>query len=137
MINNKLQKKFLIKHPIFITEINLKKILFPSIFKIKKISKFPYNKRDITLIIDKNIPLNFIINKCKNINYIKNIEIINFFLNKKLNKIDKKNITLSLTIQSNKKTLKENEINNTVIKCKKILKKKFNALIDKEIKYIN
>ncbi len=133
MINCKLQKKLSIKHPIFIAEINLKKILFPNKHKIKKLSKYPCNKRDITIIINKNIPINIIVDSCKNINNIKNIKIINFFLNKKLNKINKKNITLNLNIQSNKKTLKDIEINNIVTKCKKMLKKKFNALIDQDI----
>ncbi len=134
MINNKLKKKKIIKYPIFIAEINLNKILYPLKYKIKKLSKYPHNTRDITLIIDKNISINLIINECKKINNIKKIKLINFFLNKKLNEKNQKNITLNLTIQHNKKTLKEKEINKIVIKCKKILKKKFNALIDINIK---
>ncbi len=137
MINNKLQKKFSIKYPIFVSEIYLNKILYPLKNNIKKLSKYPYNERDITLVVNKKIPIHLIINECKNINYIKNIKVINFFINKILKKNKKKNITINLNIQNNKKTLKEKEISKIVKKCKKILKKKFNALIDNDIKNLN
>ncbi len=133
MINKKIQKYLLIKYPIFLLEIKLKYIIYPNKNKIKKISKFPYNERDITLIINNKISIYKIIYTLKKIKKIKKINIINIFLNNKLQKLKKKNITLNLIIQDNKKTLKEIEINNLIDKCKYILKKKFNALIDKKI----
>ncbi len=131
MLNKKIQKKFLFKNPVFILEIKLKKILF-SEEKIKtKISKFPINKRDITLIINKNILINKIINKCLiKEKKIKNIHLIDIYKNKILKKKNYKNITLRFYIQDNKKNLKEIEIENIIKKCKNLLKKKFNAKIN-------
>ncbi len=131
MLNKKIQKKFSIKYPIFIFEINLNKIICPKKLIINKISKQPSNLRDITLIINKNIPINNILETCLLINkkIIKKIDVIKIFSNDKLKKEKKKNITIRLTIQDNKKTLKEKEINKLITKCIKTLKYKFNIYI--------
>ncbi len=132
MLNNKIQKKYSIKKNIFLFEIKLKYILNKKKIKIKKISKFTYNKRDITIIINKNILLYKIINKCLLINkkQIKKINIIKIYKNNKLEKEKKKNITLRIYIQDNKKTLNENNIEKIIKKCKHLLKKKFFAIIE-------
>ncbi len=133
---NNIKTNIDIKYPIFLFELNIDKILYPKKTKIFNISKYPENKRDITLIINNNISINKIIKKCININknIIKKINIINIYTNKLLQHNNKKNITLSLIIQSNKKTLNEKEINKIILQCKKLLKSKFNALIDEQIK---
>ncbi len=132
MLNYKLQKKYLFKHPIYLLEIKIKNILFKKNKIIKNISKYQNNKRDITIIINKNIKINNIIKKCLSINkkIIKKINIIKIYNNNYLKKNKKKNITLRLNIQDNKKTLKKKEINNIINKCKNLLKNKFNALIN-------
>ncbi len=134
MINEKIQKTLSIKYPIFITELKINNIIYKSKKKIKKISKFQYYERDITLIIDENISLYKIINKCKIINQIKKINIIDIYINKKLTKKKKKNITIKIIIEDNKKVLNEIEINKITNKCKSLLRNKFKALIDKDIK---
>ncbi len=132
MLNKKIQYKYSLKYSIFLFEIKIKNILFKKNIKINKISKYQNNKRDITLIIDEKISINNLIKTCFLINkkIIKKINIIKIYKNNELKKNKKKNITLRLNIQNNKKTLKSNEINNIIYKCKKILKKKFNALIN-------
>ncbi len=133
-INKKIQKIINIKYPIFILEINIKNIINKSEKKIKKISKFQNYKRDITIIINKNISIYKIIKKCKIINQIKKINIIDVYKDKILKKKKKKNITLNIIIENKKKILNEKEINKNVIKCKNLLRKKFKALIDNDIK---
>ncbi len=132
MLNKNIQNHLSIKYPIFIFEINLKKILYPKKTKIKKISKFPENIRDITLILNKKTKINKIINTCLSVNNkkIKKIDIIKIFTNEKLKKIKKKNITIRLTIQDNKKTLNEKEINKLIYKCINKLKYKFNIIFN-------
>ncbi len=133
-INNRIQKLLNIKYPIFITEININNIINKTEKKINKISKFQYYERDITIIINNNISIYKIIKECKNINQIKKINIIDTYNNKILKKKKKKNITLNIIIKNNKKILNEKQINKNIIKCKYLLKKKFNALIDNDIK---
>ncbi len=132
MLNKKIQYKYLFKYPIYLFEINIKNILFKKKIYIKNISKYQNNKRDITLIINKNISINKIIKKCLSINkkLIKKINIIKIYKNNYLKNLKKKNITLRLNIQDNKKTLKTKEINNIIDICKKMLIKKFNASIN-------
>ncbi len=131
MLNKKIQHKYSFKYPVFLFEIKIKNILFKKKINIKKISKYQNNIRDITLIIDKKIPIDNLIKLCKSINekIIKKINIIKIY-NNNLKKIKKKNITLRLNIQDNNKTLKTKEINNIIYICKKKLKKKFNAIIN-------
>lgn len=129
MLNKNIYKK--IKNPIYLFEINLEKIIFPCYKKISFISKYPMNIRDITILINKEILLNDIIKKCFSIDpkKIKEINITKIFTNEKIKSQNKKNITLSLKIQDNKKTLNDIEINNLIKKCKKMLKNFFNAFI--------
>ncbi len=130
MLNKKIQYKYSLKHPIYLFEINIKNILFKKNINIKKIPKYQNNNRDITLIIDKKISIDKLIKSCLLINkkLIKKINIIKIY-NNNLKDSKKKNITLRLNIQDNKKTLKTKKINNIINICKKKLKKKFNALI--------
>ncbi len=132
MLNNKIKKYLKLKHSVFLFEIKIKFILKKKIKKIKNISKFPNNIRDITIIINQNILINKIIKECILIkkNKIKKINIIKIYSNNKLIKKKKKNITIRLYIQDNNKNLTDIEINTIINKCKYMLKKKFNALIN-------
>ncbi len=130
-LNKKIQDHFSFKYPIYLFEIKIKNISFSENKKIKNISKYPSTIRDITIIIPNYIWITKIINKCIliNVNRIKKINVIKTYTNKKLKTKNKKNITLRILIQDNYKTLKDNEINKIIYKCKKMLKKKFSALI--------
>ncbi len=130
-IKKKIQNYFSIKNPIYLFEIEIKNTLHSTNKKIKNISKYPSNIRDITIIIPNNIWTTNIINKCFliNKNRIKKVNIIKIYTNKNLEEKNKKNITIRIIIQDNYKTLNDNEINKIIYKCKKMLKKKFLAII--------
>ncbi len=133
-LNKKIQNYYSLKYPIYLFEIKIKNIFFSINKKIKNISKYPSITRDITIIIPNYIWITKIINKCYliNINKIKKINIIKTYINKKLKKEKKKNITLRILIQDNYKTLENYEINKIIDQCKKMIKKKFFAsIIDK------
>ncbi len=131
MLNKKIQKYYSLKYPIFLFEIKIKNILVKINKKIKNISKFQSNIRDITLIISNKIWITKIIKECLliNKNRIKNVNIIKIYKNKELEKKKKKNITLRIKIQDNRKTLNEYKINKIIKECKIMLKKKFLASI--------
>ncbi len=130
-LNKKIQNYFSLKYPIYLFEIKIKNILFSINKKIKNISKYPFNTRDITIIIPNNIWITEIIQKCYIVNKkrIKEVNIIKTYTNKNLQKNNKKNITIRILIQDNYKTLKDNKINQIINKCKKMLKKIFFAII--------
>ncbi len=132
MLNHKIQKYYSFKYPIYLFEIKLKNILISEKKKIKNISKYPNNIRDITLILSNYIWITDIIKKCYliNKNRIKKIIVIKNYINKNLKKKKLKNITLRIIIQDKKKTLNDKEINKIINKCKKTLKKNFSALIN-------
>ncbi len=130
-LNKKIQDYFSFKYPIYLFEIKIKNILFSINKKIKNISKYPYNIRDITIIIPNHIWITKIIKKCYviNKNRIKEVNIIKTYTDKNLIKNNKKNITIRILIQDNYKTLNDNKINKIINKCKKMLKKNFFAII--------
>ncbi len=133
-LNHKIQNFFSLKYPIYLFEINLNYILSPLINKFKLLSKFPENKRDLTIIIDKNIYVNDILKECLLIDKrIKKVSITKIFKKFNLKNKTKKNITIRFIIQDNKKNLKDVEINHLINKCRKILILKYNVLFQ-EIK---
>lgn len=128
VLHPKLQKKLNINDKTIVFEILYEKIILKKKIKYKNFSKFPYNNRNINIIIDKNILSEDIILFCKKITKkIINVELIDVYHNN-IDK-NKKSITISLTLQSKKKTLKDNEINKILKKCLILLKNKFNAYL--------
>ncbi len=131
MINEKVKNFFSLKYQTFLFEINIKYIINKTKNKIKKISKYINNIKDITLIINKNISIHKIINTCL-LRFNKIIEKINIIkiYNNKLLKINKqKNITLRFNIKQKNKNFNKKDTNKIITKCKLFLKKKFSALI--------
>ncbi|UDG80383.1 phenylalanine--tRNA ligase subunit beta [Candidatus Annandia pinicola] len=123
-----LQKKLNINNKTIIFEILYDKVILKKKFEYKNFSKFPCNNRNINIIIDNNILSENIILFCKKITKkIINVELIDVYHNN-IDK-NKKSITISLTLQSKKKTLEDNEINKIVKNCLILLKKKFNAYL--------
>lgn len=115
---------------VFFAELNLDDLLKESEFlsenkKINSFSNFQINKRDLTILIDKNIPFNDI----RNLIFLKNIEnVINMFPIDIYDENDSLNaLTIRLFIQSKHKTLNENEIKDSVNKILYELESNFDA----------
>lgn len=128
LINETSLKLFSIKKDFYFFSLNLtdQKISDSKIFK--QFSKYPFIKRDLSIVCEYNITYKSIIeyiNELK-IEHLVNIELLNVFLFKQ-NKT--KSITLRFLFQSFYETLLDNTINNVLEKIQVFLIKKFNVVI--------
>ncbi|MXP50970.1 phenylalanine--tRNA ligase subunit beta [Pantoea sp. SoEX] len=131
IIHPMIQKKLKIKNEILVFELICNDIIdHKSIIKVRDISHFPANRRDISVIVDENIPVADIINLCKkiSINQLVGINLLDIYRGKGISK-GYKSITISLILQDTKRTLKEEEIAMIVNKYTVALKERFQVTL--------
>ncbi|WP_185876808.1 phenylalanine--tRNA ligase subunit beta [Blattabacterium cuenoti] len=129
----RLKNDFLKKKEIFYAEIDWEYLI--SIIRSNKItyipfSKYPISRRDLSLLIDKNISfeeVNQLIKKREN-NLVNKIRIYDFYENKNFPK-SKKSCTISFFFGSKKETLTDIIINHEMKEIESFLKKELNAEI--------
>jgi phenylalanyl-tRNA synthetase beta chain len=121
------------KEPVYVFEINLEKLLAKKVskMKFKEISIYPTIKKDIAIILDKNITADEISKVIKKAagNLLVNQEMFDIYTNAILG--DKKSVAYSLTFGSNNKTLTDDEVNPIVEKVIEALEKNLNAELRK------
>lgn len=104
----------LVKDDVFVMEINLDKLLAKRTgkMKYKEISKYPTVKKDLAVVIDKNITASEIAMKIKKVagSLLINSEVFDVYEGEELGK-GKKSLAYSLTFGSNDRTLTDEEIN--------------------------
>ena len=99
-------------------------------FKLKTIPKFPKVKRDLALLIDKDISFDSI-RECaikSERNLLKNINLFDVYTGDKLPK-DKKSYAVSFTLQDEKKTLTDKQIDKIMKKLQQNFEKDFGAML--------
>ncbi|HIH2762589.1 MAG TPA: phenylalanine--tRNA ligase beta subunit-related protein [Candidatus Azoamicus sp. MARI] len=124
LLNNNFLNALSIKNNIYFFQIDLNFNNKENI-QIKKISKLPIIKRDISIILKKDETysnLKKYITKL-NINDLKEIKFMNVF---EIN--NSKSINIRLIFQNNKKTLTDNEINSKTFLIIDMIKQKFNVI---------
>lgn len=104
-----------------------------SSFKIHEISKFPEVRRDLSLVIDKNVPFERIkkiteANEFRGI--LKQVNVFDYYVGEKLEN-DKKAIAINLTLQDKNKTLTDKVIDKTMNKLIKLFETEIGAIIRK------
>lgn len=131
-IHPKLEKKLNLDSATFLFEISfsyiakLKSLNVKKVFKIEEVSKFPISRRDISILVPNNVLFIDIIKTCENFFSNKKVEINLFDVYKPQEEFhQKKSLGISFIFQSDKKTLKEDEINLMLNGCITILKNKF------------
>ncbi|MCR3754818.1 MAG: phenylalanine--tRNA ligase subunit beta [Candidatus Westeberhardia cardiocondylae] len=125
-------------HPVLKKKLNFTNVsivLFELFYKyfykynipyFNNITKFPVNRRDISIIIKNEISVKDVINLCKNTLYNKIVDINIFDIYKgKGIQNGYKSLSISIIFQCNTKTLQDEEISNMVNKCLTALKNKF------------
>ncbi len=121
------------KDNVYVLEINLKKLLSKKVskMKFKEISIYPSIKKDIAIMIDKDITSDEISKVIKKAggNLLVSQEIFDVYTNAVLG--NKKSIAFSLTFGSNTKTLTDDEINPVLDKIISSLEKTLNAELRK------
>ncbi len=123
-------KIFDIKSPVYYADIywdNIIKMMPKKEIQYNSISKFPSVKRDLALVVDKDISFETIetIVKDTNKKLIKNINLFDVYTS--LKEVDKKQYAISLTIEDDSKTLTDKQIETVVNNVVKALGDKLGA----------
>ena len=130
-LDTKLSKKYDIKAPVVFSEISIDKILKNRIkdFKFKTISPYPSVKRDISILIKKDISYSKIIECIKSAsdNLLIDTNIFDVYSGKELEN-NSKSLAISLTFMSDVKTLVDKDVENRVNSILDKLKEKFNII---------
>src|SRR5699024_6860325 len=107
------------KEDVFVMEINLDKLLAKKTgkMKYKEISKYPTVKKDISIVVDKNITSNEIAVAIKKSagSLLLNTEEFDVYTGKGIEE-GKKSLAYSLTFGTNDRTLTDEEINKVLEK---------------------
>ncbi|MEI3392321.1 MAG: phenylalanine--tRNA ligase subunit beta [Clostridia bacterium] len=101
------------KENVYVMEINLDKLLAKRVgkMKFKEISKFPVIKKDLSILVDKNIPSSELATKIKKKagKLLIDINVFDLYEGKNID-ANKKSLAYSLTFGDNNRTLNDDEI---------------------------
>ena len=106
-----------IKEDLFLFSIDIEKLSFDRLKSFKEFSKFPSSSRDLAFLINKEIDsfsLESVIKSSAG-EYYKHLEIFDVYEGKGVDDL-KKSMAISITWQSNKKTLLDSDIDKAVEK---------------------
>jgi phenylalanyl-tRNA synthetase beta chain len=132
-VNNKILKKYKINKPVYVADFNwdvLLKIVKGSNIVYSPVNKFPSVRRDLSLLIDKNISFSELESIAKSIkcNILKDINLFDVYTGDKLPE-NKKSYSLSFIFEDNSKTLTDIQIDKVIDKLIKEYKKGVSAEI--------
>ena len=132
-VNNKIIKKYKINNATYVADFNwdvLLKIVKGSNIVYSPVNKFPSVRRDLSLLVDKNISFSELESIAKSIkcNILKDINLFDVYTGDKLPK-DKKSYSLSFIFEDNSKTLTDIQIDKVMDKLIKEYKKGVSAEI--------
>ncbi|MBR3003131.1 MAG: phenylalanine--tRNA ligase subunit beta [Clostridia bacterium] len=115
------------KDDVFVMEINLDKLLSKKVgkMKFKEISKFPSIKKDLSILVDKNLSSQEIENKIKKKagKLLLDIRVFDVYMGKNILESNKKSLTYSLTFGDASRTLNDEEVNDIMEKIIQDLQK--------------
>jgi phenylalanyl-tRNA synthetase beta chain len=132
-INPKVQNNFELSGRVGILDIDLEYLInnihLTKKTTYKKLSLYQSVSRDISFWLDNNVKYADIVDNIISLNddLIQNISLIDVFTSEEI--IDKKSVTISISLQSQSKTLSEQDINITIDKVNKVLQNKVKAQI--------
>ncbi len=122
------------KDAVYIMEIDLDKLLNKKVgkMKYKEISKFPSVKKDLAVVVNKEITSNEISTLIKKVagSSLVKIDVFDVYTGKGIDE-NKKSIAYSLTFEKNDRTLTDEEVNDAVTKVIDTLEKKLGAELRK------
>ena len=99
---------------------NLIKVINQNTIKFKEISKYPEVKRDFSLLINEDVTFDNLYKLAKQSenNYLKDVNLFDVYTGDKLAE-GKKSYAISFTLQDNKKTLTDSQIDKIMSKIQK------------------
>ena len=119
-------KKFDLKVDVFIFEFNAEESFYSPISKVQSISKFPYIRRDLSLVVDENITASELVNLIKEVEpkLVNEIIIFDIYRGKGVEE-GRKSIALGLILQEKSRTLTDLDADNVVKNVLVEMKNKF------------
>ncbi len=125
-------KEFDLVQAAYVFELNLSSICVKTPVKFTKISKFPTVKRDISLLVDLNIPVHDITNciETEASALLDNLELFDLYQGEGID-IEKKSLALGLTFQTSSSTLTEEEVETVMERILTALNSEFGATLRK------
>ena len=124
----------LCKEEVYVMEINLDKLLAKKVgkMKYKEFSKFPAVKKDIAVIVDKNVPAQDLLKTIKNNGgkLLQDSKVFDLYEGKGIPE-GKKSIAFSVTLGATDRTLTDEEINTIMEKIVQGLQSKHGAELRK------
>ena len=141
-----IQSHLEIEGEVYLFEINIEKVPERTQAKYSEISKFPHVRRDLSILVDKGIPvadlLNHVINVNLNLpgahlspdelqalgdlNLLRNLEVFDIYQGEPV-ATGKKSVTLGLTFQRFSDTLTDNQVDRMVTQILDSLRMEFDA----------
>ena len=119
---------------VYIAEIDFERVVELATFdkKYDPIIKYPSIKRDIAIIVDKNLETATIEKSISDVGegLIKDVKLFDIYTGEHVEE-DKKSLAYSIIYQSSERTLKDKEINNIQEKVLEELESKFGAKLRK------
>ncbi len=133
-LQNSITKLTGINQEVFYSNINYNRLLFKNDneFKFKEISKYPEVRRDLSLVIDKNVTFEEIKNvlKRKDFFLLKKVNVFDYYEGEKIGS-DKKAYALSFTLQDENRTLTDKVIDKLMTQLIGTYEQELGAVIRK------
>lgn len=128
VIHPNLEKQLDLNGQTIVFEILWSKISHRKIAQSVEISKFPSNRRDISVVVAESVSAADVLNECKKvgINQVVGVNLFDVYIGKGIAE-GYKSLAISLLLQDSHRTLEEEDIAATVAKCVDALKQRFQA----------
>ncbi len=125
MLHPKLQKELEIKHRVFVGEFDLE-CFKEGVRSYKPISTYPPVVRDITLVVDKGVDVDKLINHIRGKDMVEEVKVFSVYTDSKLGE-GKKSVSFRVVFRSMNSTLSDAEVNELVEGLVKELEGLFSA----------
>lgn len=131
LLNKKIKKQFDVNGEVLYADFNWDLVLASlstANFKLKPIPKYPMVKRDFALLLDEHISFGKLKEAALQTekNLLKEVSLFDVYTGKKLPK-GKKSYALSFTLQDDRKTLTDKQIDKIMTKLQQLFEKDFGA----------
>ncbi|MFT5134373.1 MAG: phenylalanyl-tRNA synthetase beta chain [Gammaproteobacteria bacterium] len=129
-LHPRLMKAFDLRLPTFVFELDLSQISLKKAIKFTKTSKFPIVKRDISILVEQQIPVFAVMNciKKESKELLNNLELFDLYQGEGID-LEKKSLALGLTFQKSSSTLTEEEVESVMVRILNALFSEFGATL--------
>ena len=123
-------QKLGLSQPLFLFELRLKIIGYREIPKYHEVSKFPLIRRDLAIVVDKNLASQTVSDCIKRVapNTLKNLQLFDVYMGQGIDP-GRKSLAFGLTLQKQDQTLTVDEVDAVISTIMSILNKELGATL--------